>query len=144
MQHPRNERGFTLIELMIVVVILGILAAIAVPKFSGASQQAKQSEASAILKQMYTMQSAHYERYGEYTPDAGEAGLGRVGWDAPDARYYEFSIASASGDAFCVAANPKEGENVEPRSMKGNRAESATDDRALFESADCSGTRLDQ
>ena len=45
-----NRRGFTLIELMIVVVIIGILAALAIPKFMKVTGKAKVAEAKTILK----------------------------------------------------------------------------------------------
>lgn len=48
-----NKKGFTLIELMIVVVIIGILAAMAIPRFMRAGTKTKQSEAKLILKQIY-------------------------------------------------------------------------------------------
>ncbi len=48
----KNRRGFTLIEILIVVVILGILAAIVVPQFSNASQEAT---ASSIRSQLQTI-----------------------------------------------------------------------------------------
>ena len=54
--HNR-QKGFTLIELMIVVVIIGILAALAIPRFMTATVKSKQSEAKGILKQMYTMEN---------------------------------------------------------------------------------------
>jgi len=45
----RNKKGFTLIELMVVIVIIGILAALAIPKFTSASDKAKWSEAPTVL-----------------------------------------------------------------------------------------------
>lgn len=52
--------GFTLIELMIVVVIIGILAALAMPRFMASAAKSKQSEAKQLLKQIYTMQRAYF------------------------------------------------------------------------------------
>ncbi len=62
----RDSKGFTLIELMIVVVIIGILAALAIPRFMRATTRAKQSEAKQILKQIYVMQRAYRQQYETY------------------------------------------------------------------------------
>ena len=62
----KSNAGFTLIELMIVVVIVGVLAALAVPRFMRAATKSKQSEAREILKQVYTMQRAYFVEHENY------------------------------------------------------------------------------
>ena len=63
--HNR-QKGFTLIELMIVVVIIGILAALAIPRFMAATTKSKQSEAKGILKQIYTMERTYRQANNSY------------------------------------------------------------------------------
>lgn len=62
----RSDRGFTLIELMVVVVIIGILASIAIPRFMASTAKAKTSEAKLILKQVLVMQRAYRQEYDAY------------------------------------------------------------------------------
>ena len=57
----RSKAGFTLIELMIVVAIIGILAVIAIPAFIGYMRRAKTSEASSNLKNMFVLAAGYYQ-----------------------------------------------------------------------------------
>lgn len=59
---PSSERGFTLIELMIVVVIIGILAALAIPRFMQSTTKTKQSEAKLVLKQIYVNERTYRQQ----------------------------------------------------------------------------------
>ncbi len=61
-----NQRGFTLVELMIVVIIVGILAAVAIPMYQGATERAKASEAVAALGTIRGAMRVYYAEHGTY------------------------------------------------------------------------------
>ena len=67
----KKNEGFTLIELMIVIAIIGILAAIAIPQFSAYRQRSYNSSANADLRNAATAQEAYYVDAMRYA-DAGE------------------------------------------------------------------------
>ena len=72
-RRPRLQDGFTLVELLIVVVILGVLAAIAIPQFSASTDDSKAAALDATLSNLRTAIELYYQQHGSY-PSAVAAG----------------------------------------------------------------------
>ena len=68
---PRRPSGFTLIELMIVVAIIGILASVALPVFTNFTMRAKQGERRLVLKTIKQSAEDFYVRFGRLEDNAG-------------------------------------------------------------------------
>jgi general secretion pathway protein G len=74
----RNRKGFTLIELMVVVVIIGVLATIGVQTFSGTTEKAKKAKAQADIRTIMSALELYKVDIGEYP----ESGTGKPGLNA--------------------------------------------------------------
>ena len=104
-----NSSGFTLIELMIVVVIIAILAALAIPRFMASAAKSKQSEPKQLLKQIYSMQRAYFmlnESYclnGVTASTAAPTAFAIIHVEIMASARYSYSMAAGANTFTCTA-----------------------------------------
>jgi prepilin-type N-terminal cleavage/methylation domain-containing protein len=128
--HLRRRAGFTLVELMIVVAIIGILAGIAIPAFQNYQNRSKRAEAYAEVGAIAKMETSYFGEYSVYTDTAQNwapqpgGGLGQhkrvwtpqaeqafamLGFKPEGSVYYDYEVVvdpsqCPSLDCFTVAA----------------------------------------
>lgn len=99
------KRGFTLLELIIVIVILGIMATLAINQYTKMVEKSRGAEARIIIGSIRTYESATRVQYNSCSSLADQVGIGS---DFPSAcattHYFSYNITGVSGNTFTAVA----------------------------------------
>ncbi|RDI99754.1 prepilin-type N-terminal cleavage/methylation domain-containing protein [Dyella solisilvae] len=103
-----RTRGFTLVELMVVVAIIAILAAIAIPSYSRYAYRARRADGQQLLLHIANAEERYYATYNKY------AGLAAIGYASADSatsehQYYQASVDVADGAQSYTATATRQG-----------------------------------
>lgn len=91
---PKNPQGFTLVELLIVMIVIGLLAAIAIPKFSETRERAYVSSMKSDLRNLATVQETYYSEGNNFTYSNA---LSALSFNPSDGVAVAVAAANASG-----------------------------------------------
>ena len=104
-ESRRNRRGFSLIEIMIVVAIILVIASIAIPKINASRMQAHEMAAIRTLTAIHTAQTQYMSQFGKYAATLTELGppaSGNAGPAASDLLPGDLAQGAKSGYKFTV------------------------------------------
>lgn len=93
MMYRKTAAGFTLIELMIVVVIIGILAAFAYPAYQDSVTKSRRSDGVSMINQVLQAQERYFTENMTYSTDLTDLGYGTAGNVASQEGFYQVSAA---------------------------------------------------
>lgn len=97
-KQQKTSRGFTLIELMIAVAVIGILAAIAIPNYQQYVKKSRRTEAQAVMLDIQQKQEKYRVNNASYASTVSALG------GTTSNQYYTFSVSGASSTAYEISA----------------------------------------
>jgi type IV pilus assembly protein PilA len=134
----KGQKGFSLVELLVVIIIIGIIAAIAIPNLLSTLGAANEKAAVGTLRTIHSAQTTYLSREGEYgeIDDLNGAGL-LDGLDSTNnvKSGYSFSI-TVGGGQYCAIAEP---ENQDEKAFGINTSGTLYDEPTGCASGELSG-----
>jgi type IV pilus assembly protein PilE len=132
-----SQNGFTLIEVLIVVAIIGILAMIAIPAYQDQVTKARRGDAQAALLSLSNAMERYYTQNNTFAGAAlGDGGI------FPDespvdgsSKFYDLSIDAASATGYTIQATPKNNQ-----ASDGCLEMTSIGSRTRYAADDCTGT----
>ncbi len=103
------KRAFTLTELLVVIILIGILASLAIPRIGGSVNRAMETEAKVALRQVQELQKIYYLEHKSYSADLAQLGFAQEATvDAAEngTARYQIQISLADANDFKAVAIP--------------------------------------
>ena len=120
-----RQQGFTLIELMIVVVVIGILSAVAMPAYTDYVKRGKAAEATSTLADLRIKMEQYFQDHQQYT-NVSVAVLAPCSPGAGTTKYFTYSCTTQTVSTYTISAAPIAGQGVDNFAFSVNEGNAKT------------------